>query len=376
MNKKLFSVLVAVALIVVVVTSFAGVGRALAADPTAIVSTGKANVRSGPGPGYPVVATLSLTDTVTLLGRTNDSSWAKVRTAAAVEGWMSTLYLKSTVPFVTLPVLAQASPWGLVISPVINMRTGPGVEFGIVGTLSQGQYVTLLGRNATGTWLKIMANGTEGWVNSANIASSVAISGLPVAATTAVPATAVPTSSAPTATAKPGVTATPSTPTKTSTPVSTAVPSNTAVVTTGRLNVRSGPGAGYTIVAVLTQGDTVTLLGRTITSSWVKVKTAGGVEGWISTFYITANMPVSSLPSLGDAQPSGIIIAGTANLRVSPSITAAVKTTLNQGTIVGVLARSSDGQWVKVSFNGLEGWVGAGVIASSVPISSLPVAAS
>jgi N-acetylmuramoyl-L-alanine amidase len=371
-------VLVAVALVVVVVTSFAGVGRALAADPTAIVSTGKANVRSGPGPGYPVVATLSLTDPVTLLGRTNDSSWAKVRTAAAVEGWMSTLYLKSTVPFVTLPVLAQASPWGLVISPVINMRTGPGVEFGIVGTLTQGQYVTLLGRNATGTWLKIMANGVEGWVNSANIASSVPISSLLTATTTAVPVTptAVPTSSAATATAKPAGTAVPTVPAKTPVPASTAVPSNTAVVTTGRLNVRSGPGAGYTIVAVLTQGDIVTLLGRTITSSWVKIKTAGGVEGWISTFYILANMPVSSLPSLGDAQPSGIIIAGTANLRVSPSITAAVKTTLNQGTIVGVLARSSDGQWVKVSFNGLEGWVGAGVIASSVPISSLPVAAS
>jgi uncharacterized protein YraI len=148
----------------------------------------------------------------------------------------------------------------------------------------------------------------------------------------------------------------------------------TGVVKTGKLNVRSGPGAGYSIVAVLNQGDKVTLLGRTKGGAWLKLRTADDVEGWASSLYLTSDTLFIELPILEvAAQPTGVIIAGTANFRTGPSLTADIIMTLKQGTVVGIIGKSADGKWLKVSYNGLEGWVGLGTIVSSVPVSSLPV---
>jgi len=46
-----------------------------------------------------------------------------------------------------------------------NVRNGPGLAFGIVGGLSSGEKITLVGRNGDSSWLQIeMSDGNEGWV--------------------------------------------------------------------------------------------------------------------------------------------------------------------------------------------------------------------
>lgn len=48
------------------------------------------------------------------------------------------------------------------------------------------------------------------------------------------------------------------------------------------LNVRSGPGTGYPVIAGLRQEDQAAIVGRHGASGWWQVKTASGVTGWVS----------------------------------------------------------------------------------------------
>jgi SH3 domain protein len=56
-----------------------------------------------------------------------------------------------------------------------------------------------------------------------------------------------------------------------------------------RLNVRTGPGSEYRIVAGLKTGDAVTVLRRS--DQWTRVRTAAGKEGWIPGGYLSTQPP-------------------------------------------------------------------------------------
>jgi hypothetical protein len=52
-----------------------------------------------------------------------------------------------------------------VANTMANVRNGPGLNFGIVGGVNQGDRVSLIGRNADRTWYQVvLADRTEGWI--------------------------------------------------------------------------------------------------------------------------------------------------------------------------------------------------------------------
>lgn len=77
--------------------------------PTARVNFEFLNVRSGPGINYDLVVRLAQNDTLTLLGRNDDSSWARIRLTDGREGWVFAQYLQASVEVASLP-LAAVSP--------------------------------------------------------------------------------------------------------------------------------------------------------------------------------------------------------------------------------------------------------------------------
>lgn len=63
----------------------------------------------------------------------------------------------------------------------LNVRSGPGTEYGIVQTIGLNQLVGLIGRNNASTWVQIrLVSGTVGWVNTSYIRANVALGSLPV----------------------------------------------------------------------------------------------------------------------------------------------------------------------------------------------------
>jgi dipeptidyl aminopeptidase/acylaminoacyl peptidase/uncharacterized protein YraI len=72
---------------------------------------------------------------------------------------------------------------GRVTAYGLNVRAGPGVAYPIIGGLSQGDAVEVVGKNATGTWLQIVyPTGAEGraWVAAAYVELSGSLAEVPV----------------------------------------------------------------------------------------------------------------------------------------------------------------------------------------------------
>ncbi|MCU0510124.1 MAG: SH3 domain-containing protein [Anaerolineae bacterium] len=72
----------------------------------AVVASDTLNVRGGPGTNYPVVGQLKRGDTVTIVGRSADSKWAKLGYGDVKEAWASAQYLTINIDFAGAPVAA------------------------------------------------------------------------------------------------------------------------------------------------------------------------------------------------------------------------------------------------------------------------------
>ncbi len=115
-------------------------------------------------------------------------------------------------------------------------------------------------------------------------------------------------------------------------------------VSTG-LNVRSGPGTGYTIKTSLRRNTYVHLLSRS--GNWWYVEYANRAYGYCSADYITAIPSVSAKVSTA---------GGNLNVRSGPGTGYAIWTSLSNGTALVILETS--GNWYKVLYYGTQtGWV-------------------
>ena len=206
-------------------------------------------------------------------------------------------------------------------------------------TLDSGATVLVTGRSADDTWLSVTGSdgtdGSDGWIEAAQLivyglhrlavtnvptavqaAAGVAIDAAGIAdavsltSTQAVTITpvllagdaltvsaAAPAMNPVAAAVMPAVTAATTTPTTTML-VATAVTTPTATVKTdqGRLNIRSGPGMGYLVVAKANDGATYPVIGRSTAGDWLELQLDGGETGWASAAYLEVDGDVSELP--------------------------------------------------------------------------------
>jgi uncharacterized protein YraI len=76
---------------------------------------------------------------------------------------------------------APSSPYAVVLVPNLNVRAGPDTNAQVVGVVKADERVTLLGRNADGSWLRVdAATGISGWVFAELVQPSVPMTALNV----------------------------------------------------------------------------------------------------------------------------------------------------------------------------------------------------
>jgi uncharacterized protein YgiM (DUF1202 family) len=95
-------------------------------------------------------------------------------------------YIRGSVAFSTFAIEGTQSPSTggstatVTNAALVNVRSGPGAEYGISTSLSRGSTVELLGRKTSSSWAKIcLAGGGTGWMNTYYPVSATAISSLP-----------------------------------------------------------------------------------------------------------------------------------------------------------------------------------------------------
>ncbi|MDQ0509325.1 SH3 domain-containing protein [Ancylobacter amanitiformis] len=329
------------------VTAGAGdaVDNAAMAGPRTTIGT--ANVRSGPGTDYDITRTLPDATKVEVTGCANGwchtsegyiSLYVLSRGAVAQVLPPQALSLQAQPPQTVSPQTVSPqtlspqtlSPQALAPQSLPNMspgvapgpaaasaattasvkaRSGPGVRFGVLGTLPAGLPVNI--ESCAGAWCRTQ----YGYVSVRHVAASAtrdppapAIGTAPMAQATAaapagrayapgigtasaLPASRVSLSRAPVSRSTPG-----------SMPVNSAIEAGTSSVTTTAANIRSGPGTGYAVIGTLAAGTTVDLV---------------GCEGaWCETPYGYVN---ARLLAAGPAAGSAGAPAGTTRVVVRPA---------------------------------------------------------
>jgi len=193
----------------------------------------KINVRNGAGSSYGVVFKLYAGTKVTANVDASTKNWVLI-TYKSYQGYVQAKYITYQDPeidgggLVETPGPSSAYPYTAYItspntSPV-NVRVGPGSGYALAGSLQLGDQITVTGK--TGKWFHIKKNSLKGYVNEKYVTTSN------------------------------------TTPAPTTTPAGEPV-GKTMTVTTPNgepVNMRRGPGLGYSNVTRVENGERVTML--------------------------------------------------------------------------------------------------------------------
>lgn len=229
----------------------------------------------------------------------------------------------------------------------VNVRSGPGATYEIVGQLAAGDRVPVDGRDTDGDWLRVVLTfGQSGWVASFAVVVTGDIPELPVVE------------------------------------ADDGDGESVAVRVYGTVNIRSGPGMNFPITGQLDAGDTLPVLGRSSDrNDWLYVQ-QDDIEGWVAYFTVTVVGDAKTLPVFtvdGSGQmivPQNNVIRTRYNVRLrdAAAVSAGVLEVVPFNSIVTPLARTDDGEWLYVMYRNTSGWGLAGLFdISDNQLEALPV---
>lgn len=263
-------------------------------------TTGRVNVRTGPGTGYKVLTTLNKGDKVIALGRVGNWTVIKWNDGTA---YMYTKYLTSSGSGGGTGGV-QPATGTMVATSNVNVRSGPSTSYSIMGWLAKGQAIERTG--ITGSWTQVKYNGKIAYVHSGYLKV------------------------------------------QDNTPVVT--PASGVVEATLDVNVRKGPGTEYTTMGLLQKGERVKRTGTV--GNWTRVE-FNGREAYVFTSYLrVVNEGVSEKRYLTE----------NATMYAGPGTNYGVVRTMSAGDVVIYLSRN--GNWALVEYGSKTGYLPLAVLST------------
>ena len=206
---------------------------------TVYISGVGVNLRTGPGTGYDVAATLDRGTELTRTG--NEDGWSRV-TYDGKEYYVSSSLITTEKPETSANAgySVSAAEDTVVVTTAAHIRKGPGTDYDVVATLDPG---TELKRSGTsGSWSEVVYNGEKVFIASSLITKKDA---------------------------------------------SEVTSQHGTLTVTEKANVRSGPGTGYDILGVAEVDSNWEMTGRT-ENNWYQI-TYNGKTGYIAGNLVKVN---------------------------------------------------------------------------------------
>ncbi len=122
--------------------------------------------------------------------------------------------------------------------------------------------------------------------------------------------------------------------------------------TTADLNLRTGPGTGYEVLAVMPAGSRVDAMLDEAQGDYVRVR-YGELEGWAATAYLVVGNGGDD-PNAGT--PGSATVIADLNPREGPSMGDRVVLVIPAGSTVTVTGEGENG-FLPVAYQGTYGWV-------------------
>ncbi|KQL53436.1 hypothetical protein AN964_07975 [Heyndrickxia shackletonii] len=125
------------------------------------------------------------------------------------------------------------------------------------------------------------------------------------------------------------------------------------------LNIRKGPGLSYPILKQVQKGDQFTVLQKK--NDWYEIKMPSGDTGWAASWLVSLNESNTVGGGTGTVTVDGV------RLRSGPSSDSSILRVLQKDQVVTI--QSQNGNWVKVTVDGGNGWISKDFLSSKEKVS-------
>lgn len=179
------------------------------------------------------------------------------------------LFARGRIPLGVIPILAQTNPAPsdpqVLTTRNINIRSTPSTNATVLTVAQPGQRFQVTGRTADGLWWRINYNGQAAWLY-ASLVQAMNTTNVPVVNSNTVNSnpepilrpTALPTNPP----ASPGATP-------------TAGSASATAYIAQTINVRSGPGTNFSVVASAQPGEQYAITGKDVAGAWWRIDYKG-----------------------------------------------------------------------------------------------------
>jgi uncharacterized protein YraI len=138
--------------------------------PIAGTTTTEVNVRASTSTASKSLGTIPAFSAIQIIGKDGSGNWLQILFNGGI-GWVRADYVRVEDASVEIPVMGEETGTGAGIRGVVlrglNIRSGPGRDFESLGLLNQNDVVSILGKDASGMWMKIeypAAPDGTGWI--------------------------------------------------------------------------------------------------------------------------------------------------------------------------------------------------------------------
>lgn len=227
--------------------------------------------------------------------------------------------VEQPAPAAEAPQEASASPLTASVTALaLNVRQGPGTTFGVIGRLTGGTQVSVLGRSADGGWLFICCipgTQTSGWISAQFVSPNYVaaqLDALPVddgsASISGIADSATITSSE----------------------------VLTGVVSVPALNARAAPSTSDEILGRFSNGAELTVLGRNAAGDWWLVCCAPNGAGnvWIASSFVRSSANAATRAALPIVTGRGTQVATSAAVTETAAAPAAETAPTNPAIVL------------------------------------------
>ena len=222
----------------------------------------------------------------------------------------TTVLAALAVIFLTMTAAAAVIGTAVVQADSLRMRSEPSTSASTVTYLTEGTQVQVY--EALEDWYKVSYGSYTGYVSADYVSYAPAAAGSV---------------------------------TETVSVVSESAGGTEAAINGSAVNFRSGPSTDDSVIASLSLGTKVTMLG--VDDGWCQV-VWNGQTGYVSADYV-------SVGGLDVANPRGIVTGSCVNVRSTPSTEGSILTKVYAGNIIDLVALA-DG-WYEMSYNGVSGYI-------------------
>ncbi len=151
--------------------------------PIAIIANNAVRARSGPDQVYPKLGEFNAGVELTFIARNEDATWWQLCCLDGQQVWVfgelldiqgnvGDVPIANDIPPTPTPTPIPSptptptpSAYIVVANPRVNVRSGPGSNFKVLGVVERGDRLTILGRNYLSDWWQVCCiDGETGWI--------------------------------------------------------------------------------------------------------------------------------------------------------------------------------------------------------------------